>query len=75
MTAPHLRGPIIQAHTDTNGIPPARKPTADDLAGIEWWNAMTEQRRAYWLQIAKTNVPRHAWDHYKLICEIEGELR
>jgi len=24
----------------------SRQPTADDLAGIEWWNAMTEAERA-----------------------------
>jgi hypothetical protein len=74
MIAPHLRGPVIQAHADTNGVPP-RKPTADDLAGIEWWSGLSERSRLYWLQVAKTSTPRHAWDHYKLIREIEGELR
>jgi hypothetical protein len=24
-TPPHLRGPIVQAHADTNGVPPERK--------------------------------------------------
>jgi len=50
----------------------ARTPTADDLAGIAWWNACTERQRAYWLQVAKTNTPRHAWDYYKLCREVEA---
>jgi hypothetical protein len=51
-----------------------RCPTADDVAGMAWWNGLTEQRRAYWLQVAKTSVARHAWDYYKLIREIDGAL-
>jgi hypothetical protein len=27
-----------------------RKPTADELAGIEWWNSMTEAERAQALE-------------------------
>lgn len=72
---PRLRGPRIQAHADTNGIPPARIPTVDDLAGIAWWNGLTEQRRAYWCRVAQTATPKHAWDYYKLCREIEGQLR
>ena len=52
----------------------ARKPTADDLAGIEWWNGLTEQRRAYWCSVARTATPQHAWDYYKLIREVEQEI-
>ena len=44
---------------------PARKPTADDLTGIAWWNSMTEPERAYWLQRAKADAPKQAWEHYK----------
>ncbi len=34
----------------------ARKPTADDVLGMAWWNGLAEQRRAYWLQLSKSNV-------------------
>jgi hypothetical protein len=29
-----------------------RKPTADELAGIQWWNSMTEAERAKALEAA-----------------------
>ena len=53
----------------------ARKPTADDIAGMAWWNSLTEQRRAYWLSVARTSSPRQAWDYYKLCREVEEEIR
>jgi len=34
-----------------------REPTADELAGIEWWNSISEPRRADWLQIAESAKP------------------
>ena len=50
-------------------------PTADDQAGIAWFNGLTEQRRAYWLSAARTSVARHAWDFYKLCRDVESQLR
>lgn len=29
-----------------------RKPTADELAGMQWWNSMTEAERARALEVA-----------------------
>jgi hypothetical protein len=50
-----------------------RKPTEDDIAGMQWWNAMTEQQRSHWLQVSKSNVAQHAWDFYKQIREVERQ--
>jgi hypothetical protein len=72
---PHLRGRIIQAHADTNGVPPARKPTADDVRGMAWFNGLSEQRRAYWLQCAGSSRPVDAWRHFNLCREVEVCLR
>lgn len=29
--------------------------------GVEWWNHITEDERAYWLERAKSAVPADAW--------------
>jgi hypothetical protein len=47
------------------GAPPARVPTADDLAGIAWWNGMTDFQRARALWAAKTAVPAEAWEYWQ----------
>ena len=39
-----------------------RKATADELAGIEWWNAMDDAARAFWLRKAGPSVAT-AWAH------------
>jgi hypothetical protein len=39
-----------EAITMTND--PDRRPTADDLAGMAWWNALSEAKRLFWLQVA-----------------------
>lgn len=36
----------------------------DALAGIAWWNGLTEERRAHWLMMAASALPaaaRHAY--------------
>lgn len=42
-----------------------REPTADEAAGIAWWNALTEAERAKWLAETGTAVPADAWAAYK----------
>lgn len=42
-----------------------RAPTEDEQAGIEWWNALTEQERAEWLQKAGSAVVADAWKAFK----------
>jgi hypothetical protein len=37
-----------------------RRPTADELAGIDWWNSLTEPARAFWIDSAGPSVA-HAW--------------
>ncbi len=42
-----------------------RKPTADEIAGMGWWNGMSERERAAALQLAKANTVSEAWDWQK----------
>jgi hypothetical protein len=42
-----------------------RQPTADEQAGMAWWNSLTEAERAYWLHRADTATPAEAWDAFK----------
>jgi hypothetical protein len=39
--------------------------TVDERAGMDWWNALTEDSRAYWLPAANSAVPAEAWAEYK----------
>ncbi|MGG2576106.1 hypothetical protein ACQYZY_28765 [Pseudomonas aeruginosa] len=42
------------------------KPTADEAAGMTWWNALTEDERRYWMATAgDTGVVADAWAAYK----------
>lgn len=39
-------------------------PQDDPQAGMTWWNAMTDERRAHWLMMAASAMPaaaRHAY--------------
>lgn len=43
-----------------------RKPTTDEAMGIVWWNGLTEQDRARWMQAAgNTGVAADAWAAFK----------
>jgi hypothetical protein len=42
-----------------------REPSADDLAGVEWWNSLSEPRRSDWLRLADSTKPADAWTEYK----------
>jgi hypothetical protein len=44
---------------------PSREPSADELAGVEWWNSLSEPRRADWLHLAETIKPAEAWAEFK----------
>ena len=46
-----------------------RKPTADELAGMAWWNNMSERERGAALQLAKANTAAEAWDWQKSVLE------
>lgn len=40
-----------------------REPTADERAGMNWWNAMDEDERKRWS--SPTGVVADAWRRYK----------
>jgi hypothetical protein len=41
-----------------------KKPTADEMAGIEWWNNLTGSQRRAALKAANTAVPAEAFAHH-----------
>jgi hypothetical protein len=41
-----------------------REPTAEESAGMAWWNSLTEGERANRLARAATAVPAEAWAEY-----------
>jgi hypothetical protein len=45
--------------------------TADEKAGIDWWNALTEAERDSWCRAANTPTPAVAWDYCKRASEIK----
>lgn len=45
--------------------PTDREPTADERAGMAWWNAMSEHARREWLRKARSAVPAEAWAAYR----------
>lgn len=44
-----------------------REPTADERAGIDWWNSLSERERADWLRRASSAKPADAWAEHKRI--------
>jgi hypothetical protein len=57
-TTPHVAG-------TSQMVPPWGQPSPDDLAGMNWWNAMSKGQRLAALQAAGTPTPAVAWAHYK----------
>lgn len=39
--------------------------TADEKAGMEWWNSLTPIARSYWLSTAGSAVAADAWKAFK----------
>ena len=44
---------------------PSATPTRDERDGMAWWNALTKDRRAYWLREASTAIVAEAWAEFK----------
>jgi hypothetical protein len=42
-----------------------REPTDDGAAGSAWWNALSENERAYWAKRAESARPADAWRVYE----------
>lgn len=41
-------------------------PSADERAGIAWWNALTQRERSAWMEKAgNTGVVADAWEAFK----------
>lgn len=45
--------------------PEERLPTADERAGMAWWNGLPEHERAFWMAAAQTPSPAVAWAHFQ----------
>lgn len=46
----------------------ARRATADELAGAEWWNGLSRAERRYWLELVDEHGDASvakAWAEYK----------
>jgi hypothetical protein len=44
-----------------------RQPTADEQLGIDWWNGLSEERRAHWLKVANSAAPFAAWQAFRAV--------
>ena len=44
-----------------------RTPTADEVAGMAWWNSQTELVREFWLREANSARPADAWAAYRFV--------
>ncbi len=50
--------------------------TADDIEGMNWWNALTEQERAEWMARAgNTGRAEDAWKAFKLQRDDDASFR
>ncbi|MGJ9420443.1 hypothetical protein ACHAC9_22205 [Massilia sp. CMS3.1] len=47
------------------GRPSAVEPTVDEQLGMDWWNSLTEKRRAHWLAKAGSAAPFAAWQAFR----------
>jgi len=46
---------------------PDRQPTEDEQRGMDWWNALPELQRKFWLDVADSARPADAWTAYKYV--------
>lgn len=46
------------------GVFPIAQDKDDAQKGMDWWNQLTEQNRAYWMEVAESAVPADAWAAY-----------
>jgi hypothetical protein len=44
------------------------EPTEDEAEMVSWWNALDEQMRRCWLNLAKSARPVDAWAEHKRHC-------
>lgn len=53
--------------------PDDREPTADERAGMSWWNAMTEAERLDAMRRANADTAAAAWEFHKRQAERPGD--
>lgn len=52
---------------------PSHKPTADQLAGMAWWNKLSPDARRFWIELASCGwriwdvAPADAWEAFKSV--------
>lgn len=44
-----------------------QQPTPDEITGMNWWNALHQADRRFWLAAALTATPAQAWAYYKRV--------
>lgn len=44
------------------------------IAGIEWWNSVSESTRRYWLEVAKSSSPADAYRAYLVQGQEERDI-
>lgn len=55
-----------------------REPTADERAGMDWWNDLDETQRAYWLWASQSAEVWQAWQafkRYQVVRALSGERK
>ena len=46
-----------------------RPPTADEKAGMDWWNSQPELVREFWLRVANSARAVDAWAAYRFVMQ------
>lgn len=46
-----------------------------DVAGMAWWNGLSEADRRYWCLAAMTAVPAEAWKYFRLVTAPRGPVK
>ena len=54
-----------EIHPEAGTVDVDREPTANETAGITWWNSLPETMRLYWCELAGSYVAADAWAHFK----------
>lgn len=69
--APIPSNPGLAGHSTANTAPPKRA-SADDVAGMRWWNALSDALRGFWMrQAGDTGRAVDAWRAYQRACATE----
>lgn len=53
----------------------AHESTHDDVAGMAWWNGLSEADRRYWCLAAMTAVPAQAWQYFRPVTAPRKSVR